>query len=158
MRILSLAVLLCGFWIVSSGRFDPVLMGFMLASCGIVVAISVRMRVIDAEGHPIHVVPRALPYWIWLLVEVIKSNVDLVKLLLQPSPKLEPRVVRVDITQRTDLGRATHANCITLTPGTVTLEVHDDHFLVHALTAASAAGVTSGEMDRRVTASIEGGP
>jgi multicomponent Na+:H+ antiporter subunit E len=44
------------------------------------------------------------------------------------------------------------ANSITLTPGTVTLEVEEGSLRVHALTRAAAEGLATGEMDRRVTA------
>jgi multicomponent Na+:H+ antiporter subunit E len=44
-----------------------------------------------------------------------------------------------------------HANSITLTPGTITIEADDEGFLVHALTRAGADGLAGSEMDRRVT-------
>jgi multicomponent Na+:H+ antiporter subunit E len=61
--------------------------------------------------------------------------------------------MRVAFSQKTAVGIATYANSITLTPGTITVELkrRDGEFLVHALTEASAEGLESGEMDRRVT-------
>ncbi len=44
-----------------------------------------------------------------------------------------------------------HANSITLTPGTITVDAEHDSFLVHALTRDGAAGVVDSEMDRRVS-------
>ena len=54
-------------------------------------------------------------------------------------------------SQKTSVGLATHANSITLTPGTITVEADHDEFLVHALTREGAAGVVDSEMDRRVS-------
>ncbi len=155
MRTLSLTVLLCVFWLVTSGRLEPLLVGFMAVACALVVLLSRRLGTVDAEGHPIHLVPRALRFWAWLLVRVVRSNLEVLGILLRPRLRVAPRIVRVPIVQRTDLGRAILANCVTLTPGTVSLEVHDDHLVVHALTDASAEDVLTGEMDRRVAAVVD---
>jgi multicomponent Na+:H+ antiporter subunit E len=48
------------------------------------------------------------------------------------------------------VGLVTHANSITLTPGTITVEADHDEFLVHALTRENAEGLAGSEMDRRV--------
>ena len=87
----------------------------------------------------------------------VKANLDVAKIILTPSLPISPRLIRVPGTQRTDMGLVTYANSITLTPGTITLDVRDGYLLVHALTAESAAGVRTGEMDAKVTA-LEGGP
>lgn len=155
MRTFSLAALLCLFWLVTSGRTEPLLLGFMAVSCAIVVLLSHRFKTVDAEGHPIQLLPRAVPFWGWLLVQVLKSNLDVLRILLRPTLRIAPRIVRVPTVQRTDLGRTILANCITLTPGTVTLEVHDEHLVVHALTEAAAQDVLGGEMDRRVAAMVQ---
>ena len=66
---------------------------------------------------------------------------------------ISPQLLRVKTTQKTGVGVATYANSITLTPGTITVEVNrrDSELLVHALTKAGADGLAAGEMDRRVT-------
>jgi multicomponent Na+:H+ antiporter subunit E len=60
-------------------------------------------------------------------------------------------MLRVRATQKTDVGRTTFANSITLTPGTISVEVGEDQILVHALTRNAALGLADGEMDRKVT-------
>ena len=64
---------------------------------------------------------------------------------------IAPRVFRVKTSQRTELGQVIYANSITLTPGTVSINLFDDEIEVHALTVAGAAGLEEGTMDRRVT-------
>lgn len=150
MRTLSLAVVLCGFWLLSSGRTDPLMLGLMAASCAIVVVVARRLRVLDLEGHPTDLVPRALPFWGWLIVQVVRSNLAVIRLVLAPRPVVAPRVVRVPIAQRDDLARTIVANSITLTPGTITLDVADREATVHCLTEASAAALARGEIDARV--------
>ena len=70
---------------------------------------------------------------------------------MHPRLPIEPSLVRFRPGQRTHVGLCSHANSITLTPGTITVEVSANEMLVHALTAAGAEGVLSGDMDRRVT-------
>jgi multicomponent Na+:H+ antiporter subunit E len=61
-------------------------------------------------------------------------------------------MVWVPATQRTDVGKVIYANSITLTPGTVSVEIENDRILVHAITREAAEGLESGDMDRRVDA------
>ena len=65
---------------------------------------------------------------------------------------ISPRMVRVKATQKTDLGLVIFANSITLTPGTVTVDIEGDEMIVHALSQDLADGVLNGDMDSRVTA------
>ena len=64
---------------------------------------------------------------------------------------ISPTLVRFRPSQQTDLGLVIHANSITLTPGTISVEVGRNEFLVHAITAEGAASLAGSEMDRRVT-------
>jgi multicomponent Na+:H+ antiporter subunit E len=61
-------------------------------------------------------------------------------------------LIRVTSTQQTGMGRVIYGNSITLTPGTITVDMEGDQVIVHALTQATADGVREGGMDRRVTA------
>ncbi|ANM29172.1 hypothetical protein ABI59_05535 [Acidobacteria bacterium Mor1] len=151
----SLFFVLTGIWLVWSGHFNPLLIGFGLASVLLVLVIVGRMGIADHEGAPIEVLPRALTYAPWLLLEIAKANIDVVRVVLSPKMPISPSLFECDSTQKSDLGRTMYANSITLTPGTVTVEVREGRFKVHALTNAAADGVKSGEMDRRVTG-VEG--
>ena len=148
----SLAGVLFGLWLLLSGHFEPLLLGFGIASCLLVVAIAHRMDVVDHEGHPIHIGHRALLYWPWLLLEIAKSNVEVARLILHPKMPISPVLVQVPAGQKTDLGQVIYANSITLTPGTVSVELEEGNILVHALTAAGATALEAGEMERRVAA------
>ena len=77
------------------------------------------------------------------------------RIILDPRLPISPALVRFRPSQKSEVGLATHANSITLTPGTITVEANGDEFLVHALTAAAGAGVIDSEMDRRVS-QVEG--
>lgn len=143
---------LYGFWLLLSGYFTAFLMLSGLACAIGVVCFSRRMDVIDREGHPIHLGWGAITYWPWLVVEIAKSGWQVARIILNPALPVSPTLVRVKPTQGTDIGLVVHANSITLTPGTITLDAGRGEFLVHALTADGAADLAHGAIDRRVAA------
>ena len=154
---LSLFISLYLFWLLLSGFFTAFLLSAGVGSALAVVWFARRMDVVDAEGHPIHLGPKALLYWMWLLKEIVKSSWDVSKIILNPKLPISPTLVRFKPTQRTDVGLVLHANSITLTPGTIAIEAGPDQFLVHGLTRSGAEGTMDSDMDRRVTA-CEGRP
>jgi multicomponent Na+:H+ antiporter subunit E len=151
-RLVSTFLILFAFWLVLSGHYTAFLMtAGTLCALGVVL-FARRMDVVDHEGHPIHLAPRALLfYWPWLLKEIAVSAMQVSKIILHPRLPISPTLIRVRTTQRTDVGRTTFANSITLTPGTISVEVAEDEILVHALTRNGADSLADGEMDRRVT-------
>ena len=151
----SLFIVLCLFWLLLSGFFTAFLLSAGVGSALAVVWFSRRMQLIDAEGHPIGLVLRATLYWLWLLKEIAKSGWLVSKLILDPRLPISPTLVRFKPTQATDVGLVIHANSITLTPGTITVEADAGEFLVHGITRESAEGVIDSDMDRRCTA-LEG--
>ena len=148
----SLGVLLGLIWLALSGFFEPLLLTFGLLSVVGVVLIAYRMDVIDHEGQPIHLGWRILVYWVWLTWEIVKSNIDVAKRILDPALPISPVMVRVKTSQHSELGEVIYANSITLTPGTVSIILEDKSVLVHAVAREMAEDLESGEMDRRVTA------
>jgi len=152
LHALSLGLVLYGLWLLLSGYFQALLLSLGAVSVIAVVWIAHRMDVIDHEGHPIHLTVRAILYWPWLLVEIVKSNIDVAKVIIRRKMPISPSVIEVKATQETELGQVIFANSITLTPGTVAIAVDLDIISVHALTREAADGLQSGDMDRRVTA------
>ena len=146
----TFAVLL-GLWLLWSGHYTAQITTFGVLSCLGVLALGLRMGVVDREGYPFQLVLRLPLYLAWLIWEVIKSNLHVARVVLSPRMPLAARLVRTEATQRTDLGQVIYANSITLTPGTVSLDVREGHILVHALTDAAAEGLLTGEMDRKAT-------
>jgi multicomponent Na+:H+ antiporter subunit E len=152
----SAVIVLFGFWLLLSGHYTAFLMTAGAVSSVAVVLFARRMDVIDSEGHPIHLGwGAASSYWPWLAREIAKSAWDVTRRILDPRLPISPTLARFHPTQATDMGRVIHANSITLTPGTITVEAHAGEFLVHSLTREGAAGLAGSEMDRRVTA-LEG--
>ncbi|MEX2198299.1 MAG: Na+/H+ antiporter subunit E [Burkholderiales bacterium] len=151
-----LFALFYAFWILMSGYLTPFLLGAGAASSLAVAWLAHRMDVADREGHPVHLGWSAVTYWPWLLREILKSALDVSKVILDPRLPATPTVVRFKPRQRTAVGLVTHANSITLTPGTLSVEVGPERFVVHGLTRDSASAAVDSEMDRRVER-FEGG-
>ena len=150
-RTLSLFVLLFLIWLLLSGIYTGLLLGLGLLSCLVVVAVCRRMKIVDPEGHPNHLIPGMVRYIPWLLWAIAKANIDVARRILHPRLPMSPRVFRVEASQKTHLGQVIYANSITLTPGTVAVETDEGTIDVHALTRESAEDVRSGDMDRRAT-------
>lgn len=150
LHALGSGLFLGGLWLLLSGYFEAWLLWLALASVLSIVYIAWRMDVTDHEGFPLHLGPRALIYFPWLAKEIVKSNLDVAKAIL--TNRINPQVIHVKATQDSELGRTIYGNSITLTPGTVTIGLEEDGLEVHALLDETAAGVESGDMDRRVSA------
>ena len=152
LRLVSAFFALYLFWLVLSGYFTAFLMSAGAACVVAVVWFARRMDVIDAEGHPVQLGWRIVAYWAWLSKEIVKSAWDVSRIIVNPKLPISPTLVTFRPSQKTTVGLVIHANSITLTPGTITIEAGPGEFLVHALTRAGAEGVTTGDMDRRVSA------
>jgi len=151
MRHLSLAGFLFAFWLVLSGHYTPVLVAAGAVSAVLCVRAMIRGRVADAEGHPIELLWGAVTYFPWLIREIAKSAWAVTKIILHPSLPISPTMTVVRASQRTSVGVATYANSITLTPGTITVEVNGNELTVHALVGEGALDLEDGGMDRRVS-------
>jgi multicomponent Na+:H+ antiporter subunit E len=148
-----------GLWLLWSGPYSLpglaaegslLILAFGLISSMFVVWLCHAMGIVDEEIVPLELTWRTLGYIPWLTVEVIKSNIDVIRRIVTAPHKVRPVVGKIRASQRTDLGRVTYANSITLTPGTLTLDASDDQLTVHALSADGIADLEQGEMDRRV--------
>lgn len=158
-----LAVLLFVLWIILSGKLDAVhlLMGAVSTICitlGTYRLLLLPPAIGPETVHPAMVVPwgRLLTYIPWLCWEIVVASVQVAYLVLHPKMPISPCLIRFRMPLPHTLARLTLATSITLTPGTVTLDVQGDEFFVHALTAEGARGLdpsTAGRtMPHRVAA------
>lgn len=157
-RIIILTATLAAIWLLLSGYFDkPLLLGFGVGSVLFSVWIAHRAGVIDRDGVPISLFPGIFGYWWWLFGEIGKANILVMRQALAVEPKLAPKMFTVANAPRTGLGKATFANSITLTPGTVSILLSENEILVHGLTedVSDIEGIEA--MGARVAA-IEGAP
>ena len=88
---ISIGAILLSTWLILSGHYNTLINIMGILSCVAVVWITLRMDVVDHEGHPLHLTWRALGYWTWLTKEIIKANIDVIKLVLAPKLNISPK-------------------------------------------------------------------
>jgi multicomponent Na+:H+ antiporter subunit E len=155
-RIILFFLLLAAAWLLWSGLFKPLLIGLGVVSCLLTFAIVRRMGYFDNELFALRFSWRLLGFWAWLAREVLRSSLDVARVVLDPRLPISPRVIEVKSTSRHPFDQVLLGNSITLTPGTLTLDLHDGVLRVHTLTEAGARDLMSGEMDRRVAGLYRG--
>lgn len=151
-RALVLGLLLIAAWLLWSGFLKTLLLGLGALSCVLTLYIVRRMGYFDDETFAFNYDFRLLGYWAWLGKEIVKSSLEVAQVVLQPKIVVAPGIVDIDASDLHVVDQALLGNSITLTPGTLTLDVHEGRLLVHALTADGAAALEEGEMKRRVAA------
>jgi multicomponent Na+:H+ antiporter subunit E len=155
-RIVLFFLLLAAAWLLWSGLFKPLLIGLGVVSCLLTFAIVRRMGYFDNELFALRFSWRLLGFWAWLAREVLRSSLDVARVVLDPRLPISPRVIEIESTSRHPFDQVLLGNSITLTPGTLTLDLHDGVLRVHTLTEAGARDLMSGEMDRRVAGLYRG--
>ncbi len=151
-RLLLLAILLIVAWVLWSGLFKPLLLALGAFSCALTVWVAKRMGYFDADVFAFRYNLRLFGFWAWLAGEIVKSSLEVARIVLSPRMRIDPQVVALDAVDLEPVDQALLGNSITLTPGTLTLDVHEGRLLVHALTPEGAQSALDGEMKRRVAA------
>jgi multicomponent Na+:H+ antiporter subunit E len=157
MRALALFLLLGVYWALLSGQFH----NSFLITAGVlcivfVVWLSGRMGLLDDEGVPARYYPRLVAYAPYLFWQVILSNWDVLKRIWASDPGLDPRIAQVPYSTRDAFVTTTYANSITLTPGTVTVDIGERELAIHCITKEGADGLIEGDMERHCK-KLEGG-
>ncbi len=147
-------VLLFALWLLLSNQHTPLIISLGAASAMLVVWLGSRMQIFGAHLHTPGFYMRLPWQLVWLLGRVVVSCVRVAVTVLRPSLPISPGFTRVPMTQKNDLAKLVHANWITLTPGTLSTCLEDDHIEVHALWAEEGAAEHA-DLDRRVSM-IEG--
>ncbi len=150
---LFLTIGLAIFWLLMSGFWD----NSLLLSFG---AISILLCLFFAwkieKKYPFHKAISLLPglplFWLWLFKEVVVANIDVLKRIwLSEEYPLSPTIRTLPMSQKTRLGKTTYANAITLTPGTISMDVKGNEVTVYGLIEDSIDDLEKGEMDKRVS-------
>ena len=150
MHYLLVAITLLFFWLFLSGHFTLFVIGLGVLSVLLVVWFLRRMDRTDNEPITLRPSLGLLGYAGWLFKCVVQSNIDVAIRIWDPKLPIQPSWGRLDTKVSSSLEKTLYANSITLTPGTLTTDVRDDHFLVHSLSQEGIAELREGEMERRI--------
>jgi multicomponent Na+:H+ antiporter subunit E len=151
-RMVLMAALLAAAWLLWSGLFTPLLLGLGAFSCLLVVYLSNRMHLFDEDVYALRLSLRLFRYWAWLAGEIVRSSLEVSRVVLSPRLPISPTLVEIESGSSHPVDRAILGNSIILTPGTLTLRIVGQRLTVHALTRHGAEELLAGEMNRRVGA------
>lgn len=152
MRLVLTFILWMVIWLLWSGLYKPLLITLGVLSCLFTLFLAHRMGFFNREVFSLHLIYRLIPFWGWLAVELVKSNLQVARIVLSPKMPISPTVVQLTALTKNPVLEAILGNSITLTPGTVTLDDHEGELLVHCLTRQGADALLEGDMNRRVSA------
>ena len=151
-RILVVLVALAAGWLLWSGLYKPLLLFLGALSCFLCFWLVRRIEFFDEQMYALRFSFGLLGYWFWLGRQIVSSSLDVTRIVLSPGLPISPRVLEIKSSSEHPFHHVTLGNSITLTPGTLSLDVYKGVIKVHALTEAGAQELLAGEMDRRVSA------
>jgi multicomponent Na+:H+ antiporter subunit E len=143
------------FWVVMSGFFDAVHLTMGVLSVAGVMAINHKLKVHRFFSDDMNDLKeiryfRAVFYFFWMIYQIVVAGFHVVKIIFKPSLPTKLSIVRFKADLPSSHAKVILGNSITLTPGTLTVDIEGDHFLVHALDESSYKGIISDEMPREV--------
>lgn len=154
MHIGKWAGLLSIFWLLLSGYIEPLLMSFGAVSIVIVLFVLKRMDTVDKEPMTVNLNHKTFRYFIWLIVQIAKSSLHVTKSIWGSSDKLSPTLAKLPIDTASPKHHVLYANSITLTPGTLCVDLKSNEITVHALQETSIESLSEGVLERKITETL----
>jgi len=148
---IGLSLALAAFWLLNSGHYTPLILSLGAISIAFVLYIAHRMDVVDHESQPLHLTLKLPGYHLWLGKEIILANISVVKHIWLGNETISPILTTITASQKTDIGKVIYASSITLTPGTIAVDLAGDQIMVHALLRENIEALETGAMDLRVS-------
>jgi multicomponent Na+:H+ antiporter subunit E len=150
-HLLITFVMLFGFWVLLSGKYDLFHLSLGLVCSLLIAYLTHDLLFANVRlGNARVIVRRFFAYIPWLLYQIITSNIYVASVVLGPKHRVKPQIIRFKTKLESDISWVTLANSITLTPGTITMDIKDGEFLVHALDKKVADDLNAGEMEDRI--------
>jgi multicomponent Na+:H+ antiporter subunit E len=152
MKYIVIFIVLFLHWIFWSGKLDAFHLSLGVISCVLVTFMSHDLYIQSNKLSPkiIKQAFRFIKYIPWLLYQIVMSNIHVASLVLSPKMPIDPKIIRYKTKLKDDIALVTFANSITLTPGTITADIRDGEYIVHALSRKVADDLMSGEMEDKV--------
>ena len=145
------AVILFVFWMLLSGQFDAFHLTLGAVCCTIVAYLFHDLLFTNVRVGDMRVVAaRFIAYIPWLIQQIVLANIHVAYVVLSPRMPIDPQIVTFKTKLETDISCVTLANSITLTPGTITMDIRDGVFYVHALDQKVADDLNAGDMEDKV--------
>jgi multicomponent Na+:H+ antiporter subunit E len=143
------------FWLIMSGKYDAIYLAFGVFSVGSVLYINHNLRKFryfedDVDGLKHLRYGRAVYYFFWMIGQVIIAGFHVLRLISRPSLPIKPAIITFDADLPNVHARMILGNSITLTPGTITVDITGNRFTVHSIDTSSREGIINDQMPRQV--------
>jgi multicomponent Na+:H+ antiporter subunit E len=157
MRYIITFLILFLHWVLWSGKFDAFHLSLGAVSCALVTFMSHDLLFKREKFSPRHAVEviRFIKYIPWLIYQILLANIHVAYLALSPRMPIDPEIVKLKTRLKTDISMAVFANSITLTPGTITADIRDGEYYVHALSKKVSEDLLTGKMENKVAGIFE---
>lgn len=143
--------ILAAFWILLSGKFDAFHLTLGFICCGLVSYLAHDLLFANIRIGDIRITIKRFIFYIpWLLYQILLANLHVATLVLNPRMPIDPKIVKFKTKLESDVSWVALANSITLTPGTITVDIREGEFYVHALSKKVADDLATGDMEDRV--------
>ncbi|RDV24648.1 cation transporter [Alteromonas aestuariivivens] len=142
---LRLFLTLFALWLLLSGHYNALMLGFGGISVAFVCWLTLRMDSVDKQHFVLPLTPAIPVYLARLSKRIVLSNIDVILRIMGLRP-LTPRLVELSLPFSDPLNKVIYANAITLTPGSASITMSDNKLLVHTLSDDSARDLLLGDM------------
>jgi multicomponent Na+:H+ antiporter subunit E len=151
LNTLATFTLLFAFWALLSGFFDLFHLSLGAICSAILAYTSHDLLFTETNLRRRHLTGKNFVLYLpWLMYQIYLANLHVVYLVWHAKMPIHPEIIRFKTKWKGDLVLVTMANSITLTPGTITLDIRNGEFYVHALSKKVADDLLGGEMQDRV--------
>jgi multicomponent Na+:H+ antiporter subunit E len=165
-------ILLIAFWLLLSGHYDVFHISMGIFSALVVIGLNFRLRksyyfqteLNESLDKPhsgklpeLHI-GRFLLYLPWLIWQIVIASLQVAYVVLSPRMPIKPSLIRFNAKLPTVAAKVILGNSITLTPGTITIYIHHQQYLVHSLMDESFQGIIDDSLPRKVAGIYEKNP
>ena len=150
MYLAKWTILLAVFWLLLSGFIQPLLLSFGVISVAIVLLVIKRMDVIDEQPRTIGSPLAALIYIPWLIYQIFLSSIQVTRLIWTGKTEVSPSIAKLPVSSVPENKKVLYANSITLTPGTLSVDLDEEEVTVHALESSSIDELKQGGMSDKI--------
>ncbi len=149
-KVLALMLVLITFWILLSPALT--IQSFLV---GLVVVIGVAFLnkgILEEDSFNLSLkqIKNFCFFLFHLIKEVVKANIDVAKIVLSPSMPVEPAFIKMPIKFKNETNKVIYANAVTLTPGTLTVDMTDKEYIIHVLTTSAGEDLKDGILEQTV--------
>ena len=141
-------------WVVFNDRLsvDVIVAGVIVVVLLCLFLSRVGLWKLENDAKVIKNIPGFIGFYFRLVYEVIMANFHMIALVLSANPeeRISPVLVKHKNKLKTDAGRVSLANTVTLTPGTVTVDVQDDYIVVHTIDEYARSGLADSALERKI--------